>query len=103
MNQIILLTAQQLNRATVNEQIQQQFGFGRADSNLLDHWHPGRAMDVYIFDMDILAEVVGDQIDPIAKLRKCVKTMQNTEWGAAWLKKGLRRYHQDLHHLLLDA
>ena len=57
-------------------------------------------MNAHIIDADVLAEMISDEIDPVAQLGQRFEPMQNTKRCAARLKKRLRRNHQNFHYLV---
>src|SRR4030095_2987808 len=97
MNHIITFPQQQLNGLKEYQNIQQNFGPGGSNTNMLNHFDLPHPVNLYILKRDILANMVGNQINFVPKGRERFQALIDTDWCTTRFKERLRGNHQYFH------
>src|ERR687898_2801887 len=97
MNHIVTFHQQQLNGFKKHQNIQQNLGSRGPNTNVLDHFDLLHPMNLYIWKLDILTNMVCNQIDLMPKGGECFQALIDADWSTARFKERLRGNHQYFH------
>ena len=96
-NQIVGIFYEQKKSLDEQQEIQRDFGPRGTDFNFFDKKESGDAQDSQVLDLPVLAQMVGDQINVVSKVRESFYPEKNADGCSAGLEKRLGSEHQNVH------
>src|SRR5215216_5791680 len=97
MNHIITFSQQQLNGFKEYQNIQQNFGPGGSNTDMLDHFDLAHPVNLYFRKLHIRTNMVCNEIDFMPEGTERFQTLIDADWSTAGFKERLRRNHQYFH------